>query len=89
VEPRSGIPPGLHLYATCRPHGLEARQIRILGDDQRGYLITGLADVPDGGDFWFETLPEAIARAEALGVEVDGWTEITNVNDVSMLRGQQ
>ena len=75
----------MHLQARCTPTGLRPRQVRLLGDDERGYLLTGLADVTDGGDFWFATIGEAFARARELNVADDDWTEITEVGQAEML----
>ena len=72
------IPPGVQLQAECEPPGLPARQLRILGDDARGYLIAGLADMVDDNDFC-PTLDEALARAQRAGVERGTWNDITDV----------
>lgn len=78
------LPPGVHLQATWSPSGLPSRQSRLLGDEERGYLITGIADLEDG-DFWFETLDAALVQGERLGVSRSAWTEIVDVNEVKML----
>jgi hypothetical protein len=57
----------------------------MLGDNERGYLLTGLSDVSDGGDFWFPTIDEAYGRAEELNVARGDWTEITEVGQAEML----
>lgn len=82
------LPPGVHLQATLRRPDGELRQVRVLGDDQRGYLLVGIADLDedgDGGDFWFRTMEQALARAERIGVRRDGWTEITDSSRVKMI----
>jgi len=67
VRPRAGVAPG-------RP-----RELRILGDDDRGFIIAGAADLlaEDGSEFWFPTLIEALAAAEGLEVDPRTWEECT------------
>jgi hypothetical protein len=80
------IPPGVHIHALLSAPGFRPRHMRILGDEARGYLIAGAADVlaERGEDFWWPTLDEALACAERLGAPRDAWTEITAVQQVQM-----
>ncbi len=80
-----GIPPGVHLMAS----GDSGHQLRILGDDARGYLLAGLANVLDTEqrEFWFANLAEAIDAAARLGVPADAWTEIMSVDEVQTRKG--
>jgi len=79
-----GIPPGIHLQATVAIGGGPPRQVRILGDDRRGYLIAGLLGVAlvEDEEFWFGTLGEALESASRFGVPENAWTEITAVDQV-------
>lgn len=79
------IPPGVHLQVMFTPEGLPRRQLRILGDDVRGYLIAGISDMPGGDDIWFRTLEMAYVRAERVGVAREAWTDIMDVGQVEML----
>jgi hypothetical protein len=87
-----GLPPGLHMQAeiTVMIAGrVSTRQLRLLGDDARGYLLAGLPAVAPPfalGEIWFETLAEAFAEAEAVGVSPDAWAEITRVDQVPLPR---
>jgi hypothetical protein len=82
---RSGeIPPGVHIQAVFASAEGRTRQLRILGDDRRGYLVAGITGTANDGDFWFRTLDEALSRAERLGVRRDEWTEITAVGQAQM-----
>jgi hypothetical protein len=50
--------------------------LRILGDDERGYLMVGDIGAEAGielDDFWFPTLEEMMAAAERVGVARDAW----------------
>jgi hypothetical protein len=80
-----GVPPGVHIQATVAIAGRAARQLRILGDDQRGYLIAGLLGIPrvEDEEFWFGTLGEALEATARFGVPGDAWTEITAVDQVT------
>lgn len=82
------MPPGVHLksevvgpFAT----GPVRYQLRILGDPTRGYLLAGLSSLPAAqqGEFWFESLEAAKRAAQAYGVPLDSWTEITTVGEVA------
>jgi hypothetical protein len=54
-------------------------QLRILGDDERGYLLMGAFDLlDDEPEFWFATLDEAKAQSTRIGVPLDAWSEITS-----------
>ena len=78
------IPPGVHLQATYTPDGGQTRQVRILGDEERGYLIAGISDLPEEVEFWFRTLVEAFATASELGIRPDDWTSIDAVDGAEM-----
>lgn len=78
------IPPGIHIQAAFVPGGGQPRQLRILGDDERGYLLAGYPEAPEADDFWFRTLDEAFAHTDRLGVARSAWTEITAVDQVRM-----
>jgi hypothetical protein len=79
------IPSGVHIQARFAPDGGQPRQLRILGDDQRGYLLAGYPEAAaESEDFWFCTLPEALGQAERLGVARSDWSEITAVDQVQM-----
>ena len=80
----AAIPPGVHIQARFMPEGEGSRQLRILGDEQRGYLLAGYRDAAGTEDFWFRTLSEALAQADRLGVARADWTEITAVDQVQM-----
>jgi hypothetical protein len=56
--------------------GSGKRWLRILGDDERGYLLPGDLESEGGpplADFWFPTLNEALDEAAAAGVARDAW----------------
>ncbi len=51
----------------------------------RGYLLMGAFELPDGvGEFWFATVDEAKNAALALGVQVQEWSEVTEVRQVRL-----
>jgi hypothetical protein len=77
-----GIPPGVHIHAQCARPGEPPRQLRILGDDRRGYLIAGLFAIAPEEEIWSSTLDEALARAERAGVPPDAWREIADLGEV-------
>jgi hypothetical protein len=82
---RGGLPPGTRLQAAVSLPGTaasRATQLRILGDERRGYLLAGLADLPEPEEFWFATLEEALAHAERHGVSRSAWSDITAVGEV-------
>lgn len=81
---RRGVPPGVHIQATVPIGGRSVRQLRILGDDRRGYLLAGLLGIPrlEEEEFWFGTLREALDATARLGVPSDAWTDITGVDQV-------
>jgi hypothetical protein len=83
-----GIPPGIHIQATVAIGGGPMRQLRIFGDDQRGYLIAGLLGIPrvEDEEFWFGTLGEALDSAARFGVPREAWTEITAMDQVRTAR---
>jgi hypothetical protein len=76
-----GLPPGVHLYAEIVVDE-QRRQLRILGDDARGYLLAGLPDRTVEDDFWFPTLAEAKKAGERLGVQSDRWADLDSVDQV-------
>jgi hypothetical protein len=47
------------------------RWLRILGDDERGYLLAG--DLEALEEIWFPSLDEALTEAERAGVPRDAW----------------
>ena len=53
-------------------------EVRILGDDERGYLLVGHFSLPAsaGEEFWFESLDGAIAGAQRLGIEPGAWRKV-------------
>jgi len=54
------------------------RWLRIVGDDQRGYLLSGdleLWPAPAVEEFWFPTIEEAIAAAERVGIPRAAWRQ--------------
>jgi len=58
-------------------------QLRILGDDTRGYLLAGIPEAElNDNEFWFSILDDALAAAERLGVSRDRWRDITDVRQV-------
>lgn len=81
------MPPGVHLYAEIAVvHDGRKRvcQVRILGDQARGYLLSGLAALPAAAneEFWFESLHEAQGQAARFGIPESEWEEISDVADV-------
>jgi hypothetical protein len=83
-----GLPPGVHLRAELiwktEVGEVVRRQLRILGDEARGFLVAGFAGIPenDGDEFWYRTLAEAIEAEERLGVTPAAWIEIGSVGEV-------
>ena len=71
------LPPGIQMRAMCERDGITF-EMRLLGDDERGYLISG--DVPGYEelltDIWFANLDGALATARSLGIEASDWSEI-------------
>jgi hypothetical protein len=83
------LPPGLHLQADVTlGSGADAtrHQLRLLGDERRGYLLVGLAALPDGEDaeFWFATVEEAKQAAAEHGVRLEDWDDVRGVEDVRL-----
>ena len=78
-----GIPPGVHLCAEVFAGGRH-HQLRILGDDERGYLLVGLSALPghEADEFWFPTLDGATGMGSEVGVPPGGWGEIESVDSV-------
>jgi len=81
------VPPGVHVACDHRwedENGVHTAQVRILGDDHRGYLVMGLERLPNGSDseFWFRTLEEARAAAAGFGVPPDGWGDVGSVAEL-------
>ncbi len=58
-------------------------QLRILGDDTRGYLLMGAFEAAGDREYWFATLDEAIDEAAALGVPHAAWSDVTQPSDVT------
>jgi hypothetical protein len=77
------------MQANVALGGTPARQLRILGDDRRGYLVAGLVGIPrlEEEEFWFGTLREALDATARFGVPGDAWTEITAVDQVQIVAG--
>jgi hypothetical protein len=84
VTTERGVPPGVHLRAVARKANGDPCQLRILGDDDRGYLLAGTLAIPlaEEEDIWFRTLDEAYTEGERLGVARESWTQIEAVSDV-------
>jgi hypothetical protein len=82
MERERGVPPGVHRRAETPIN----RQVRILGDDVRGYLLVGLESPDRGGldQLWFPTLSEAIAEAEQRGIPRTAWSDIASVAEVPL-----
>ncbi|HEY4099213.1 MAG TPA: putative quinol monooxygenase [Baekduia sp.] len=80
---RAGLPPGTQLHAQCVRDGAD-HQVRLLGDEARGYLLTGtLPDLHNLLDeIWFAELADALAAATRLGIPRDAWAAVTAVQDV-------
>jgi hypothetical protein len=81
-------PPGVHLGAEITAEAADPPrrvQLRILGDETRGYLLIGLLALPHEADteFWFATLDEAKEAAAAAGVAPAAWAEITDASQVA------
>lgn len=52
--------------------------LRVHGDEERGYLVIGLEDFADADvEFWFATLDDALRAAER-AADVGGWEEVTS-----------
>ena len=87
VQPSRGeLPPGRQLYAevalperTDRTH-----QLRIVGDDRRGYLLAGLSPLAnsESAEFWFPTLSEAKRAAIPFGVDEGAWKRLESLGQV-------
>jgi hypothetical protein len=82
------LPPGVHLYvnlALGAGSGTDVGQLRILGDDRRGYLLAGLPVVTGDADaeFWFPTLKQAKRAAERMGVTESQWATIESLSQVN------
>ena len=83
------VPPGTHI--ACDVHwqdesGSHHTQIRILGDDTRGYLLMGLSVLPGGDDseFWFRSIDEAKAAAVEFGAPDSAWDGISSIADLQL-----
>jgi hypothetical protein len=81
------VPAGVHIAADVYWNDRETvrcKQVRILGDDRRGYLLMGIWDFPeaDSAEFWFATVTEAKDTAARFGVPVDAWKEVTSVSQL-------
>jgi hypothetical protein len=63
-------------------------QLRILGDDTRGYMLMGAFALSgeDETEFWFATLDEAKGAAEKFGVPAEAWGDVTTVDQVGVRR---
>jgi len=72
-------PPGIHLQATPVGETSAGSPVRLLGDDNRGYLIAGLTHLPELEDVevWFPTFEAAMEAGERLGIKRRDWTEFT------------
>lgn len=83
--PSDLVPPGAHIAADLTwddERGSHHTQLRILGDDNRGYLLMGGFELADDGEFWFGTLAEAKEAALELGVPIDAWGDVTDASQV-------
>ena len=79
----TAIPPGIHLRAEVS-HG--HHQLRILGDEARGFLLAGTSGLPPAdaeSALWFASVEEAMQAAQEFGVELTAWTEIKSVGEAS------
>ncbi len=80
------FPPGCQLYAEVTapgPEGAVIHQLRIVGDDRRGYLLAGLASVADDdAEFWFATVGEAKRAAVRFGVDERRWQRLESLTQV-------
>jgi hypothetical protein len=76
-----GLPPGIHLEATfvCGERRHLRFPVRLLGDDERGYLVAGLPRLPEleNVEVWFPTLASALDTGESLGIDRTDWAEFT------------
>lgn len=84
------VPPGIHLAADLSWESdgrLRSAQLRILGDDTRGYLLMGAFELAanDELEFWFATVDEAKDVAARLGVPRESWIEVTTASQVKRL----
>jgi hypothetical protein len=68
--------------------GPRRTQLRILGDDTRGYILMGAFALSDQDEmeFWFATLDEAKGAAQKLGVPAHAWGDVTTVEQVGVRR---
>ena len=87
------VPPGIHLAADLsweRNGRLHSAQLRILGDDNRGYLLMGAFELAaaDELEFWFATVAEAKDVAASLGVPRESWMDVTTASQVKRLPRQ-
>jgi hypothetical protein len=85
ATPSDVVPPGTHLAAELSwddDDGSHHTQLRILGDDARGYLLMGAHQLAGDREFWFPTLQEAKDEALALGVPRAAWNEVTTPRQV-------
>jgi len=82
TRPSGAAPPEtLRLVAEVRLASVDGiseatRWLRILGDDNRGYLLVGeveLAGAPVLQEFWFPSLEKALAAADAAGIPRLAW----------------
>jgi hypothetical protein len=82
--PRAGLPPGLQLIAEVPGTGGKPVQIRLLGDESRGFLLVGGPGfvVDDDQEIWFATLEEAIGAGERLGARAEDWIRMSAPADV-------
>jgi hypothetical protein len=80
----NALPPGVHLSAEVMAADGIAHQLRIVGDDRRGYLLAGLDAISSDpeAEFWFAGLEAAQQAAVPFGVAVAQWSEIASLDDV-------
>jgi hypothetical protein len=83
------VPPGVHVacdFTWEDEKGSHSAQVRILGDENRGYLLMGLERMPDADEqeFWFRTLDEARAAAAEYGVPADGWGDVGSADELQL-----
>ena len=80
---RAGLPPGLQLMAEVAGAEGGSIQLRILGDESRGFLLVGgqgLAD--EDREFWFATLDDAIEAGKLLGARPEDWVRMSEPGEV-------
>lgn len=82
-----GFADGIRLQArvlVADADGSHPRQLRLLGDERRGYLLAGTLALPGGADaeFWFATVNEAFAAGEGFGVSRADWSRIERLDEV-------